>query len=334
MINFKNKFSKYKPFNTESEKKIFLMKTKNQAIGITVALLRTLFLVTLGFLVLYPVFYMLSRSFMPSSYAAMDPSIVWVPKQFSIDNIKMAIIALDYWKSMGTTAGIQIVSGLIQVFTCAVAAYGLSRFKFKGRGILFVLVMVTIIIPPQAIIIPMYLNDVHLDFFGILGLLNKLSGIDIRPNIIDTPFTFYLPAIFGAGYRSGLFIFIYRQFFKGLPRELEEAAWIDGLGPFKTFLYIVIPTSGSAILCVSIFSIIWHWNEYYLSAMLLFNMKPLSVALDMMGDTLWNIFYLKGELALNVSLAACLLVILPVLLLYLWLQKFFMQSIERVGIVG
>lgn len=333
-MNIEKTLSKFKPYTTESEKKIFIMKSKNKAIGIVTALLRTLFLVTLGFLVLYPIFYMLSRSFMPSSYAALDPSVVWVPKKFSVDNIKMAITALEYWKSLGTTVGVEIVSGMIQVFTCSVAAYGLSRFKFKGQGLLFVLVMVTIIIPPQAIIIPMYLNDVHLDFFGILGLLNKISGIDIRPNIIDTPFTFYLPAIFGAGYRSGLFIFIYRQFFKGLPRELEEAAWIDGLGPLKTFLYIVIPTSGSAILCVSIFSIIWHWNEYYLSAMLLFNMKPLSVSLDMMGDTLWNVFYLKGELATNVSLAACLLVILPVLLLYLWLQKFFMQSIERVGIVG
>ena len=332
-MNIKS-LSNFEPFKTETQKKIFIMKSKNRAINIAVSLLRTLFLVTLGFLVLYPVFYMLSRSFMPSSYAAMDPSVVWVPKQFSLDNLKMAITALDYWKSMGTTVGIEVVSGMIQVFTCAVAAYGLSRFKFKGQGLLFVLVMVTIIIPPQAIIIPMYLNDVHLDFFGIFGLLNKISGVDLRPNIIDTPFTFYLPAILGAGYRSGLFIFIYIQIFKGLPRELEEAAWIDGLGPFKTFLYIVIPTSGSAILCVSIFSIIWHWNEYYLSAMLLFNAKPLSVSLNMMGDTLWNMFYLKGELALNVSLAGCLIVILPVLILYLWLQKFFMQSIERVGIVG
>lgn len=333
-MNIDKVLLKIRPFTTESEKKIFMMKVKNHTINIVIALLRTIFLVTLGFLVLYPVFYMLSRSFMPSSYAAMDPSIVWVPKQFSIDNLKMAIMALDYWKSLGTTIGVEVISGMIQVLTCAVAAYGLSRFKFKGQGVLFVLVMLTIIIPPQAIIIPMYLNDVHLDFFGILGFLNKLSGIDIRPNIIDTPFTFYLPAVFGAGYRSGLFIFIYKQFFKGLPRELEEAAWIDGLGPLKTFLYIVIPTSGSAILCVSIFSIIWHWNEYYLSAMLLFNMRPLSVSLDMMSDTLWNVFYLKGELALNASLAGCLLVILPVLLLYLWLQKFFMQSIERVGIVG
>lgn len=309
-------------------------KAKNIFSKLITVFLRLLLIIPLGFLVLYPIIFMVSRAFMPANSSALDPSIVWLPKQFSTENFQMAIEAMDYWKSLFTTLRIEVLSGLIEVFTCAIAAYGLSRYKFKGQNFLFILVMITIIVPSQAILIPMYLNDVHLDFFGILNLFGKITGQDIRPNIIDTGWAFYLPAIFGTGYRSGLFIFIYRQFFKGLPKELEEASWIDGYGPFRTFLKIVLPTSGPAILCVTIFSLIWHWNEYYLSAMLIFNRSPLSVSVSMMTDTLWNMYHVKGELASNIVMCACLLMILPILLIYLWLQKYFMESIERVGIVG
>ena len=309
-------------------------RTKNTVMKVVTSLFRFVILVPLSFLVLYPIIYMISSSFMPSTNAILDPGVVWVPKVFSLDNFKIAINVLDYWKSMFVTMRIEIVSGLIEVFTCAVAAYGLARFKFKQSGLIFVFVMLTIIIPPQAILIPTYLNNVHLDFFGILGIINKFTGVDLRPNIIDTAWTFYLPALFGVGYRSGLFIFIYRQFFKGLPKELEEASWIDGYGPFKTFLFIVLPSSGPAILCVSLFSIIWHWNEFYLSGMLLFNQSPLSVSLSMFSDNVWAKYGLSGPLATNANLCACLLAIVPVLVLYLWLQKFFMKSIESVGIVG
>lgn len=309
-------------------------KAKNIFSKLITVFLRLLLIIPLGFLVLYPIIFMVSRAFMPANSSALDPSIVWLPKQFSTENFQMAIEAMDYWKSLFTTLQIEVLSGLIEVFTCAIAAYGLSRYKFKGQNFLFILVMITIIVPSQAILIPMYLNDVHLDFFGILNLFGKITGQDIRPNIIDTGWAFYLPAIFGTGYRSGLFIFIYRQFFKGLPKELEEASWIDGYGPFRTFLKIVLPTSGPAILCVTIFSLIWHWNEYYLSAMLIFNRSPLSVSVSMMTDTLWNMYHVKGELASNIVMCACLLMILPILLIYLWLQKYFMESIERVGIVG
>ena len=144
--------------------------------------------------------------------------------------------------------------------------------------------------------------------------------------------------MFGVGIRSGLFIFIYRQFFKGLPKELEEAAWIDGAGPFRTYFSIVIPLSGVAVLTVVIFSIVWHWNDYYLSSMYMSENFPLAVSLSQIRDGLQMTAGVgtggNPVLVRNILMAGCLMFIAPVLLLYLVLQKWFIRGIETVGIVG
>ena len=113
-----------------------------------------------------------------------------------------------------------------------------------------------------------------------------MTGSDLRPNLLDSGWVFYLPSIFASGLRSGLFIFIYRQFFVGMPKELEEAAAIDGASPVKTFLHVIIPSSGVAILTVSIFSLVWHWNEYNLSVLYFDENHPLSVRLSTLSQSL------------------------------------------------
>ena len=164
------------------------------------------------------------------------------------------------------------------------------------------------------------------------NLLNLIPGVDIPYiSLIDSPLTFWLPSIFGVGLRSGLFIFIYRQFFMGLPKELEEASWIDGCNPLMTFFRVVIPSSGVVFLTVSIFAIIWHWNEYYQSVIYFTNDFPLSVMLS--GIRSQQGMARDAFAAPPVS-AACLIFIAPVLIMYLFLQKKFIQSIDRVGIVG
>lgn len=112
-------------------------------------------------------------------------------------------------------------------------------------------------VPAPMIIIPLVINFSKMDVLGILGLFQDVSGIDLRPNLLGTELTFYLPSLFAVGLRSGILIYIYIQFFKGLPSELEEAAWIDGAGPIRTFVSIAVPSSGVVILTVTIFSLIW-----------------------------------------------------------------------------
>lgn len=206
------------------------------------AAVRYFFLLSLSYVVLYQMAYILSQSFKPQAQI-YDPSVVWIPKSFTTANIKEAWNALEYPKRLLNSFLIPVCSGLLEVFTCSLAAYGLARFKFRENKLVFLLVMLTILVPSQMIMVPSYLNYSHLDILGIFGLLARVTGIDIRPNVLDTALTFYLPAMFGVGLRSGFFVFIYMQFFKKMPKELEEAAWIDGANPFKTFLKVIIPSS-------------------------------------------------------------------------------------------
>ena len=156
-------------------------------------------------------------------------------------------------------------------------------------------------------------------------------------NILGTPLTFYLPSLFGVGLRSGVLIYIYIQFFKGLPGELEEAAWIDGAGLFKTFFSIAVPSSSVVFTTVTIFALVWHWNDYYLAMMYNLDNKTLAVVVHSIKD---QVFLTFGEangassLIFGVPPAACLLFIIPPVAVYIILQRKFMQSIDSVGIVG
>lgn len=298
------------------------------------SIFRFVFLVAVGYIVMYPIIYMIAHAFIEPT-EALDPSILWLPKTLSTENFIRAFEVLEYPRAFMRSVTVLIIPALVEVFTCAIAAYGFSRFKFKGKNLFFAIVILTMIIPPQSMMASMFLNYSHLDFLGLFGFFGELIGKDIRPSVIDTPLVFLLPAIFGVGIRSGFFIFIYRQFFNGLPKELEEAAYIDGAGPFKTFIKIVLPSAGSAIICVLLFSIIWYWNEYDQSAMFMVDNFPLPVMLVFFGS---NTVKLVGEYNTmateNFAMAGSLLFILPVLLFYMIIQKHFVQSISRVGIVG
>ena len=294
------------------------------------AAVRYFFLLSLSYVVLYQMAYILSQSFKPQAQI-YDPSVVWIPKSFTTANIKEAWNALEYPKRLLNSFLIPVCSGLLEVFTCSLAAYGLARFKFRENKLVFLLVMLTILVPSQMIMVPSYLNYSHLDILGIFGLLARVTGIDIRPNVLDTALTFYLPAMFGVGLRSGFFVFIYMQFFKKMPKELEEAACIDGANPFKTFLKVIIPSSKVAITTVTIFSVIWHYNDYYLSAMYFSDRYPLAVSLSLIAS---NSSIAGTDYARILKMAGCLLFILPVLLMYMVLQRKFIQNIDQVGIVG
>lgn len=308
-------------------------KTKKRIGMALIGLFKYLFLITIGYIVIYPLFHAISMSFRtPVDY--LDSGVTWIPNNPTIGNFKKAISALNLGESFLSTLRLEIVSAAIEVAACAITAYGFSRFKFRGRNLLMFCLMLTLFIPPQMTIVPMIANFSHLDFFGILKLLSKLLGKDIRPNILDTPLSFYLPSLFGNGLRSGMLIYIYIQFFKGMPKELEEAAWIDGANPFKTFLSIVLPSSGVVILTVSIFSLVWHWNDYYLAVMYTSEDYPLAVALAQIEIVVKNTISSNANVIYSVAMAACIIFIIPLLLTYMVLQKRFIQSIDRIGITG
>lgn len=311
---------------------------KNKTKGVGVSVLRMLFLLAFEFVLLYPVIFMISNSFKVTS-DTLNPAVKWFSLSPTTYGYKVAWMAFDYWNGLKITFLFGIVSGLIEVVTCAVYAYGLSRFELRFKKIWMFLLIVTILIPDVMLIIPRILNFRYMDVFGILGLFYKLTGVDLRVNITDTVWTFYLPSLFGVGLKGGLFIYIYMQFFKGLPKELEEAAWIDGAGPVQTFIRIIIPSSGVVILTVFIFSFIWHWNDWLLATMYTENNHTLAFTLRNISGyigQLWSSMKISADSSTyyGAPLAACLMFIAPPTLLYVILQRHFIESVDRVGIVG
>ena len=297
--------------------KLRTKKIAYKVTGILWKIFRAALLIGLSFVILYPLIYAITMTFRPADQI-YDPTVVWISKTLTLDNLKTTFQLMDYPKALLNSLMVNVISSFLQVAICAFTSYGFARFEFKGKNILFGLVLLTVLVPPQVIITPSFLT------YKTLGLVN-------------TYWTFYLPAIFGAGIKSGLFIFIFRQFFRGLPKELEEAAAIDGCGFFQCFIRIIIPTAGAVILTTVLLSIMWYWNDYYMSSMYMNNMHTVTTALVNLETNTYNI---TGDIApdpykiITYMQAGSLLVITPPLLLYLVLQRKFVQGAERSGIVG
>lgn len=310
---------------------------KKHGPGVIANIFRYIFFLSLSYVLIYPFLFMLLNSIMgiADSY---DATVTWIPKSPTLEHFASAWTVFDLSETLPRTLIYEIVTALIQFMTCAVAAYGMARFKIKGRGILSALMILNILVPAMMIIIPSYVQFSSLDFLGIFGGIGDLVGKDLQPNIIGTPWVFYLPGIMGVGLKGGLFIYIYTQFFKGLPKELEEAAWIDGAGPWKTFLTIVLPSSGSAMITVLLFSVIWHWNDLFLAQMYMDD-PTLSVALANFGsNTVVSKLGISGGEAsmiqVPILLAGCLIFVLPLIIFYILIQRKFVASIATSGIVG
>ncbi len=312
-------------------------KLKRKSAGFATSLLRYVFLISVGYIVLYPIFSAISTA-IKQDVAFYDVSLYWLPKYVTWENFKIAFESMDYAKAILRTMSLDVVSAVIEIIMCAIIAYGFARFEFKGKKIFEFLLMATIIIPIQVYLVSMVINFKSFDVVGILGLFNKITGIDLRPNLLNTNWAMYLPSLFGMGLRSGILIYIYIQFFRGFPKELEEAAYIDGAGPFRTFWSIAVPSSSVAILTVAVFAMVWHWNDCLLGLMYFTKDYPLAVQLSNLPSTLTvNNPFVGGAADVmknSVVMAGCLLYIVPILIGYLCVQHRFIKSIDRVGITG
>lgn len=313
-------------------------RIKKNAMNFFVSIVRIIILLSIGFIIIYPLFYMIVCS-VEGKDAFYESTRVWIPTQFSIkENYTAAFNSMNYGRSFFSTVMYAVVTALLEVGSCAFIGYGFARFEFREKKIYMALLLMTILVPDMIMLIPRMVNFANMDFLGILGLFKKITNIDLRPNVLNSPFVFWLPSIFGTGLRSGVLIYIYIQFFKGLPHELEEAAYVDGANHFRTFFSIALPSSGVVILTVTVFSLIWHWNDYLLSGMYLTEDYPLAMQLNMLRQTI----SLKYNISVDSShpetmaylMAGCVLFVLPMLIVYMILQRGFIESIDRVGITG
>lgn len=301
---------------------------------------RFFLLIGVCYLFLFPMLYLVSLAIRDPA-TVDDPSIIWLPKIVSLVSIKKAAELLNYGKSVWLTGLLTVFSTVGTLISCSSVGYGLSRFRFKMKPVLFAIVILMIVIPPQLLMVPQFLNYRYFTFGGIMTLLKPITGVE-SINLTEgntAILTFIIPATFASGLRSGLFIFIFRQFFSGMHRELEEAARIDGCNAFQIFVKIAIPLSVPAVITVMLYSIIWHWNEYYTTAIyFLGDVKPIAVMLNNLSGSLINdnqdLLYQSATLLRTYLGAGALLTVTPVLVLYLFTQKYFVESIESTGLVG
>ncbi|MBQ7725952.1 MAG: carbohydrate ABC transporter permease [Clostridia bacterium] len=300
---------------------------------------RLVLLIGICYVFLFPVLYMISVA-VRSPATVNDPSIIWIPREFSLGSIKTAVEILEYPRAIVTTVLIAVGGTVGSLISCSLAGYGFARFRFREKNLMFAMVLLTIIVPPQTTIISSFINYRNFDFFGITRLLHLIiPAIPATVKLVNTVWTFILPAFFASGLRAGLFIFIFRQFFAGMPRDLEEAAMIDGCGAFRTFVQVMLPLARSAFITVLLFSFVWHWNDYFSATMYFNDNQPISVMLNQMQSLLqdaklFNFVTNTPDEIRTYLQAGCLLTILPPLILYIFTQRFFTESIERTGIVG
>jgi len=311
-------------------KKIGLLKK------ISLMLFRIAILGGLSFILLYPIIFMISFA-IRSPLDLENPMVVWIPQNFTWDNLYRAAGYLNYSSTVASTFRVGFVSSVIQIVSCALVGYGMARFEYRLKKFVMAAVLITILVPPQIIIAPTYLYYSFFDFFGAGKLIGLITGSNISISLVNNPALFYILAGFGIGIRSGLFIFIFMQFFKGMPKELEEAAYVDGSGVIRTFLRIMIPNAIPAIVTVFLFSVVFYWNDYFYSAMYIPKHPTISVALVSMTQSLYGSMYNGGITKLELSTilqAGSLLAVLPPLFIYMFFQRYFTESIERTGIVG
>ncbi len=287
-------------------------------------------LLSLSFVFVYPMLYIFSQSLMQAADVA-DATVQWIPKELSFQNYVFAFERLAYWKSFLNSAVISLGPALIQIVSCAVVGYGFARYRFPGYNVCLALVLFTFLVPPETIVVPLFV------FFSDLGWIN-------------TYLPFLVPSLFGHGLRGALFVLIFMQFFRGMPHELEEAARIDGAGAFRTFWTIMLPLARPAMLVVFLFSLVWHWNDVFEPNLYImlnehFNLTQQLAILNGEGQlelaqaNAANTVNRAGVIGqaptnLNRVMAGSLLTILPMLILYLFTQRYFVESVERTGIAG
>ncbi len=288
---------------------------------------RLILLIGISYVILFPFFAKISGSFM-SMGDFVDVTVRLIPKTWTLDTYKAILLENNYLSAFINTLLLSLSTALIQTLVCCFVGYGLAKFRFRGNRLVMILVVVTLIIPHRTLAFS--LQRFFLDF-DIWGIIRLFSGTGIGLGKSNWPL--YILSATGLAFKNGLFIFMMRQFFTGVPDELEESAYVDGSGVYRTFLQIILPLSVPMMITIFLLSFSWQWTDNFYT--LLFNDKAvLMPAVNAIPPSL-------KEAATNVSLygsairnTAAILIMAPLVIMYLFCQRYLIQGIERSGIVG
>ncbi len=314
------------PFTKEKFRKI-MFGTKDD-MGLLKKIAVYVILICVGFMFLSPIVKVFATSVM-SLTDLLDSAVNWIPSSLHWDNYKNAAVAMNYGKAIRDSLVLSLIPTLIQVIMCSVIGYGLARYDFKFKPLLFMCVILAFVLPQQLTLTPQY------ELYSML----KMNG-SILP--------FIIPTIFGQGLNAPIFILIAWSFFKQIPNALMEASQIDGAGHMKQFFKIAIPSATGAMVVIFLFSFVWYWNEDYLTSLYLYSSTSqqsyqFEPVVNQLGrfQSVFDSAVSSSQADVTTSyantgmrMAATMLAIAPLMVIYFILQKQFVESVDRAGITG
>lgn len=327
------KYSTYWERNEKSGGYLF----KKDVFDFVLKICRFVLLFGMCFLILQPILNKISVSFMEES-DLYNPTVVSIPLHFTGQNYQTAAKIMDYSVGLKNSIIISVTIALLQTAMCTIVGYGFARFKFPLKNFWFGCVLALIIVPPQAFSSSLFLHFSNFDFLGLIKLI-KGETINLRGSVLP----YYLMSGTCMGLKNGLYIFLVRQFFRNVPIDLEEAAYVDGCGMLKTFVRIMLPEAKPIITSCFLFSLVWQWTDGFYSKMFLGKKVLVSTSLSTIVDSL-GVFIAReqgvpnAQVSVSTQLSNCilstgtLLIIFPILIVYLFAQKAFVESISSTGI--
>ena len=285
--------------NKKRLKKMKMKNTVNSAVRYSV-------LIIVGFIMLYPLLWMIGSSF--KTNAEIFSSVGFIPKSLNFDNyVKGWETSTEY--SFTTyfinTFKILVPKVFFTIISTVITAYAFARFKIPGKKILFGILIGTLLLPEIVVRIPQY-------------LIYKQFGW------LDTYLPLIVPSAFGV---DAFFVFMLVQFFRGIPKDLEEAAEIDGCNTFQTLIYVLVPVLKPAIISVALFQFMWTMNDFMSPLIYLSSVEkyPVSIALKISMDA-------SAAVEWNKILAMSVIVLLPSLIIFFLAQKYFVDGVSSSGL--
>ena len=304
-------------------KRVFDLKKKNNILSILGNIVLYAVMIVLSYILLSPLIDVLSKSFM-SQDDLVNPEVFYVPKHITFKNFGTAANVLNLWKALFNSIWFSALQAVIQTVISALTAYAFARYDFKGKKIFFALLIIAFIIPSSVLIVTRKTL-----FFWLQNNLHIKLQNTIVPNIVVT--------LFGQGVYSTILILIFYNFFKQIPYDLDEAAYMDGANSYQVFYHVILKLSLPVILTVFLFGFVWNWNE---SIMTNTFVKQSFTLIPQQLDSFNTLFsQIPGASAASTAnegyrSAATLLSILPLIILYIFVQRKFIEGIEQSGITG
>lgn len=279
-------------------------------------------LIGISFIYLYPILRMLAMSLMTLE-DLNDVQRNWLPSSFYLSNYVKAFKSLNYMDALKDSLIVSVLPSLVSLVSSSLVGYGLGIYNFKGKKVILGILVALFVVPTVLTSLPTFI------LYRTIGILDSITG-------------YLVPAIFGFGIRQSLFILIFYQFFRQIPKELLEAAEIDGASQFRIFIQVAIPLTVTAFLICFLYSFVWYFNETTLVTLYFpTKYRPLARAINTFDQTYRKMFTTGTGIGAEaeqynegILFAGTLLSIAPLLLVYAVAQKWFIEGIDKSGIAG